>query len=275
MSALTQRVFTAAILAPLAVAGILALPTSYFAMLMAAVILAGAWEWAGLVGWASVRGRLSYLAVFVLALLGGEWLARSATGLGIVLGAALVWWLVALGLVWHYQAQGGLGPGPKWLRGLVGWLVLVPPWVSLVSLHGRTGYGGVLVLTLLVLIWSADIAAFFAGRRWGRRRLASHVSPGKSWEGVVGGLLAVLAVAVVSGVLLELADGQLLLFLVLCLATALISILGDLTESVFKRQVGLKDSGRLLPGHGGVLDRIDSLTAAAPLFAAGMLGLFR
>ncbi len=191
-----------------------------------------------------------------------------------VLGAALAWWVVASGLVWYYQLHGGLGPGPKWLRGLVGWLILVPPWVSLVSLHGRTGNGAYLVLTLLVLIWSADIAAFFAGRRWGRRRLASHVSPGKSWEGVIGGLLAVAAVAVVSGVLLELADAQLLLFLVLCLATALISILGDLTESAFKRQVGLKDSGRLLPGHGGVLDRIDSLTAAAPLFAAGMLGLF-
>ena len=274
MSSLTQRVITAAILAPLTVGGILVLPTPYFAVLMAAVILAGAWEWAALTGWPSVAGRLCYLAVFALALLGGEWLARSGTGLGIVLGVALAWWVVALGLVWYYQAQGGLGPGPKWLRGLAGWLVLVPPWVSLVGLHDRTGDGGYLVLILLVLIWSADIAAFFAGRRWGRRRLASHVSPGKSWEGVLGGLLAVLAVAVVSGVLLGLADAELLLFLILCLATALISILGDLAESVFKRQVGLKDSGRLLPGHGGVLDRIDSLTAAAPLFAAGIRGLF-
>ncbi len=273
MSALTQRVITAAILAPLAVGAILVLPTPYFAALLAVVMLAGAWEWAGLAGWTTVQGRLSYVAVFALVLIGGEWLARSATGRGLVLGVGLGWWLVALGLVLYYQARSGLGPGPKWLRGLVGWLVLVPTWVSLVSLHGETSNGGYLVLTLLILIWSADIAAFFAGRRWGRRRLASHVSPGKSWEGVGGGLLAVLAMAVISGVLLGFTEAELWLFLVLCLATALISILGDLTESVFKRQIGLKDSGRLLPGHGGVLDRIDSLTAAAPLFAVGMLGL--
>ncbi len=249
MSGLTQRVITAAILAPLAVGAILVLPTPYFAALLAVVMLAGAWEWAGLAGWPSVQGRLSYLAVFALVLVGAAWLAQGATGRGLLLGVGLGWWLVALGLVWYYQARSGLGPGPKWLRGLAGWLVLVPPWVSLVSLHGETSNGGYLVLTLLALIWSADIAAFFAGRRWGRRRLASHVSPGKSWEGVGGGLLAVLAVAVISGVLLGFTEADLWLFLVLCLATALISILGDLTESVFKRQIGLKDSVRATAGH--------------------------
>ncbi len=273
MSALAQRVITALILAPLVVAGILALPTSYFAGLLALVMVAAAWEWAALAGWASRRGRLLYTAVFCLALLGGGGLAQGAFGLGVVIGLALAWWITALGLVWYFQRHGGLGLGPAWVRGLAGWLVLVPAWVALESLHGRAGDGGFLVLTLLVLIWTADIAAFFAGRRWGRRRLASRVSPGKSWEGVLAGLLAVLAVGVASGVLLGLTGAELGLFTALCLGTALISVLGDLTESLFKRQVGLKDSGQLLPGHGGLLDRIDSLTAAAPLFAAGIMGL--
>ncbi len=270
MSPLTQRVVTAAVLVPVVVGGIMALPTQYFSALLAVVMLGAAWEWAALSGWLSPQARLTYMALFALAMLGGGWLADSAEGLRAVLGIALVWWVVALALVGHYQRRGDLAPGPRWLRGLVGCLVLIPAWAALVSLHGRTAYGVYLVLTLFLLIWSADIAAFFAGRRWGRRRLASRVSPGKSWEGVMGALLAVLAVALAAAVPLGYSGAGLGLFLLLCLGTALISVLGDLTESVFKRQAGVKDSGHLLPGHGGVLDRIDSLTAAAPLFAAGI-----
>ncbi len=270
MSPLTQRVVTAAVLVPVVVGGIMALPTQYFSALLAVVMLGAAWEWAALSGWLAPPARLTYMALFALAMLGGGWLADSAEGLSAVLGIALVWWVVALALVGHYQRRGDLAPGPRWLRGLVGCLVLIPAWAALVSLHGRTAYGVYLVLTLFLLIWSADIAAFFAGRRWGRRRLASRVSPGKSWEGVVGALLAVLAVALAAAVPLGYSGAGLGVFLLLCLGTALISVLGDLTESVFKRQAGVKDSGHLLPGHGGVLDRIDSLTAAAPLFAAGI-----
>ena len=273
MSSLKQRVVTASILAPLVVAGILMLPTTYFAALLAVVVLAGAWEWAALAGWPSTQGRLAYVAVFVLGLAAAVWLAGHTPGLKVVLVIALLWWVTALGLVWRYQRQGALAAGPSWLRGLAGWPVLLPCWVSLAALHGRPGEGVYLVLILLVLIWTADAAAYFAGRRWGRRRLASHVSPGKSWEGVIGGLLAVSAVAVVCGMLLKFDGAELWLFVLLCLGTAMVSILGDLTESLFKRHVGLKDSGQLLPGHGGVLDRIDSLTAAAPVFAAGFLGL--
>ncbi len=270
MSPLTQRVATAAVLVPVVVGGVMALPTEYFAALLAVVMLAAAWEWTILAGWLSPPARFAYMALFALAMLGGGWLAGSPEGLSAVLGVALVWWSVALVLVGHYQRRGDLAPGPRWLRGLVGCLVLIPAWAALVSLHGRTTYGVYLVLTLFVLIWSADIAAFFAGRRWGRRRLASRVSPGQSWEGVMGALLAVFAVALAAGIPLGYSRAGLGLFLLLCLGTALISVLGDLTESVFKRQAGVKDSGHLLPGHGGVLDRIDSLTAAAPLFAAGI-----
>ncbi len=271
MSSLKKRVVTAVILLPVVLGGVIVLPTPYFAVLLALAVLGGAWEWAGLAGWPTVQGRIVYVATFALALLSTAGLALNSVGSAVVICIGLAWWSVALAMVWRYQARGSIDVAPKWLRALVGWLVLLPAWVSMVVLHGHDEQGVYLVLTLLAVIWSADIAAYFVGRRWGRRRLASRVSPGKSLEGVMGGLVAVLATGVVAGIALGLAGGDLWLFLILCLATASISVLGDLAESLFKRQVGLKDSGNLLPGHGGVLDRIDSLTAAAPLFTAGIL----
>ncbi len=271
MSSLKKRVITAVILLPVVLGGVIVLPTPYFAVLLALAVLGGAWEWAGMAGWPTVQGRIVYVAAFALALLSTAGLALNPIGSAVVICIGLAWWSVALAMVWRYQARGSVGVAPKWLRALVGWMVLLPAWVSMVVLHGHDEQGVYLVLTLLAVIWSADIAAYFVGRRWGRRRLASRVSPGKSLEGAMGGLVAVLATGVVAGFAFGLAGGELWLFLILCLATASISVLGDLAESLFKRQVGLKDSGNLLPGHGGVLDRIDSLTAAAPLFTAGVL----
>jgi phosphatidate cytidylyltransferase len=126
------------------------------------------------------------------------------------------------------------------------------------------------VLFLAGLVWLADIGAFFAGRRWGRRKLAVHVSPSKSWEGVAGGVLAALGGAAAAIVLVGEPIEEVPLLLALVVVTVVASVLGDLTESLFKREAGLKDSGALLPGHGGVLDRIDSLLAAAPVFVLGL-----
>ncbi len=149
-------------------------------------------------------------------------------------------------------------------------MVLIPTWVALIALHRHNSDGPYLVVFLLALIWAADSAAFFVGRRWGKTRLASRVSPAKSWEGAVGGVLAAVVLAGLVSGFLGLGRDQFPLFLLLSLVTAMISILGDLVESLYKRQAGLKDSGNILPGHGGVMDRIDSLTAAAPLFVAGL-----
>jgi phosphatidate cytidylyltransferase len=183
----------------------------------------------------------------------------------------MVFWTVAL--VWVIQAQSGRAPsglGNALVRALAGWLTLVPCWLALVSLHGLSPS---LVLLVMVLIWIADSAAFFAGRRFGRRRLASRVSPGKSWEGVIAGLGAVaLAAWLLQASGLVRADRPAALVL-LCLVVAAVSVLGDLNESLFKRRAGVKDSGTLIPGHGGVLDRIDSITAAAPAFSLGWLCL--
>ncbi len=140
----------------------------------------------------------------------------------------------------------------------------------MVLLHGGRGDGVYLVLFLLVMIWIADSAAYFSGRRWGKTRLAGRISPGKSWEGVFGALFATSAFSLAAASFKDMQGTEILVFLFICLVTVSASILGDLMESMIKRQSGLKDSGSLLPGHGGVLDRMDSLTAAAPVFLSGL-----
>jgi phosphatidate cytidylyltransferase len=155
---------------------------------------------------------------------------------------------------------------------IAGWLTLVPAWLAVVTLIAVDTRAPWLLLSLLLVIWSADIGAYFCGRAWGRHRLAPLLSPGKTLEGVGGGLGAALLTAFLLGSLLWHFDrGALAFWLALCAVAALFSVAGDLHESLQKRRAGVKDSGHLLPGHGGVFDRIDSLTAAAPVFLAGWL----
>jgi phosphatidate cytidylyltransferase len=188
-----------------------------------------------------------------------------------VLGLGLAWWGVAALWVIDYQRgrRRGILLGRPLLAGAIGWLVLLPSWLAVVALHGEPARGPALVLILLCVIWGADTGAYFAGRRLGKHKLASRVSPGKTWEGALGGLVTVLAVGPIGGAWIGLGGGDLGWFVVLCALTVPVSIVGDLTESLFKREAGVKDSGSSIPGHGGVLDRIDSLTAAAPFFAIG------
>jgi phosphatidate cytidylyltransferase len=178
---------------------------------------------------------------------------------------AVVWWLVAL--FWIMLA-------PERVHAVVaviaGFLVLVPCWLALVHLatHTSPHYGW--VLFTLALVWAADTGAYFAGRFFGKVPLAPRVSPKKTWEGVIGGLVVSGAVAAVGGAWLGVGGAP---FIMLCVAVAAISVVGDLTESMLKRAAGLKDSGSLFPGHGGALDRIDSVTAAAPTLVFGLFGL--
>ncbi len=156
----------------------------------------------------------------------------------------------------------------------IGVLVLVAPWAALVDLHRVPDLGPGLVLFLMILIWTADSMAYFVGRRWGRAKLAPAVSPGKTRVGVYGAVAGAIVCGWVFAWLLSLSVSETLLVLLLCGLAALISVVGDLYESLLKRRRGVKDSSNLLPGHGGLLDRIDSLTAAAPLFALGMTWVF-
>jgi phosphatidate cytidylyltransferase len=259
---LRKRIATAAVLIALLLAVLFWLPAAATVALLTLVVLAGAWEWSAFLKWTDPRARSAYVAVIAL-LLPLAWLVtRTPAGLEALLAAALLWWLIAL--AWIVVAPRRVSP---WSAGLAGLLSLVPAWLALTRLRLQTAHGAQWVLFALVLVWMADIGAYFCGRRFGRRRLAPVVSPGKTWEGALGGLLASGIVAAAGGAWFRLPLEQ---FLVLCLAAVAFSIVGDLTESLLKRFAGMKDSGTLFPGHGGVMDRIDSVTGAVPVLLLGL-----
>ncbi|HHH37950.1 MAG TPA: phosphatidate cytidylyltransferase [Sedimenticola sp.] len=266
---LLQRLITALVLIPLVVGGVLYLPTPGFALVLALIVLYGGWEWGALAGLSGLLARITYLFSIAL-LLGGVWLLLerdAAWGLRIA-GLASLWWLLVAVWLIRYRPERTRPPSPG-LRVAAGQVVLIPFWTALVRLHASGSDGPALVLFLMVLIWVADSGAYFAGRRWGRVKLAPRISPGKTREGVYGALLG----AALCGVLLgwfRPESGPLPLLIPFCIGIALVSVCGDLFESLLKRLAGAKDSGHLLPGHGGVLDRIDSLIAASPVFVSGL-----
>lgn len=269
---LKQRIITALILAPLAIWGIWSLASDTLAMILAVIFTMGAWEWSRLVGIDCHLGRIGYSALFPISFYFFYPLLEQSNWLQFVLVLAIMWWTMALMSVMTFPRSATLWQGSAVARAIAGLFVLIPAWAALVMLH--TNYGPGYFILLALIIWGADSGAYFAGRAFGKRKLAPKVSPGKSWEGVIGGLLTAVAVTAVATYWLVPVGGYSAFFM-LAVAVVFISVLGDLTESLFKRVMDLKDSGGILPGHGGVLDRIDSLTAAAPLFTLGLLWLSR
>lgn len=278
---LKQRVVTAVVLIAVLLAALFYLPPVWFAAFVAAVVLLGAWEWADLAGLATPWQRRLYTAVVGAALVGVAYylslpsLAASDAGslapeqthaFRNLLLIGCTWWAVALLWVQGYPSSALLWSS-RWVRALMGLLVLIPAWTGLVYVRALE-QGVWLVLLMILCVVCADVGAYFSGRRWGRRKLAPSVSPGKTWEGFAGGLALNLVLVGVVGSVWGLSYPLLLAIIV---PTALVSVLGDLQESMLKRHRGVKDSGALLPGHGGVLDRVDSLTAAAPVFALALL----
>jgi phosphatidate cytidylyltransferase len=258
------RVMTAAVLVVVLLAVVLWLPPTGTFVALTLVVLAGAWEWSAFLRVPGIALRLTYVLV-IAALLPIAWyVTADPDGRDVVMGITLLWWLVALG--WVMFAPRLVS---SWAAALAGVLALVPAWVALNRLRDFDR-GAEWVLFALILVWVADIGAFFVGRRFGRTRLAPHVSPGKTWEGVVGGTFASALVAVVGSWWFNIPPVQ---FVALCLAVVAFSIVGDLTESLLKRFAGMKDSGSLFPGHGGVMDRIDSVTGAAPILFLGLVAL--
>ncbi|MGC3872719.1 phosphatidate cytidylyltransferase [Halomonas sp. GXIMD04776] len=258
---LKQRILTAMVLIPLALLGLFGLTGGAFALFTGAVVLLAAWEWANLSGFERLGPRLGYVLVLAMAMLAAWHMnVMMATW---PLWIALLGWLVSFYWIATYP-ESLKQWSHSWLRLLTGLWVLLPCWIGFVQLRSS---GAEWLLYVLLMVWLADIGAYFAGRRFGRRKLAPAVSPGKSWEGVYGGMIATAVLAIGFAVVLELSFGRSLGLIVTTIVVTLVSVLGDLMESMFKRLRGIKDSGDLLPGHGGVLDRIDSLTAAVPLFA--------
>jgi phosphatidate cytidylyltransferase len=273
---LRQRVITALILAGALIATLLFAPCPVQAMLFALVAAAGAWEWAALVGSKGVLSRVLYAAVLPL-LCGALWMGLALDEPEAALHARP--WLAAAALLWsamlvglkYYSAGRGIW-GYVWVRAVMGWLMLTATWLA-VTVCLTLINGPFVVFLLILTVAAADIGAYFAGRRFGQHALAAEISPAKTWEGLWGGMLCVVLLATLIWQNLPLSQlhlgwGSLM---VLGLATAGASVVGDLTVSLLKREVGLKDSGSLLPGHGGLMDRLDSICGAAPVFALGLM----
>ncbi|MGE0113664.1 MAG: phosphatidate cytidylyltransferase [Steroidobacteraceae bacterium] len=262
---LKQRIITALLIGLPVIAVLLWLPRLLTVMLFAVVVLLAGWEWSALARLQRPVIRGLYLLLLAAGMLLSWRYLHAGGALFTLLQCSLVWWLLAL--LW-ILLRPQLMSQP--LAAVAGLMVLVPAWLTLALMHLQLPAGPQWVLFLFLMIVSADIGGFLFGRRFGHTKLAPRVSPGKTWEGVAGGLLLSMLVATAGGYWFAV---PLRGFLPLCLTTVLMSVVGDLTESLFKRHAGLKDSGNLLPGHGGVLDRIDSMTAAAPVFLSGLLYL--
>jgi phosphatidate cytidylyltransferase len=259
------RILTALVLGALLLGVLLGAPGWAVRALFGAFIAAGAWEWAAFLGPRAQPLRLYYVLGIALLALALRRYADSAHDFAVVMHIAVAWWFVALG--WILLAPQRV---TAWGAALAGPLALVPTWLALTRMAEAWPHGRQWALFALLLAFAADIGAFFAGRSFGRVKLAPRVSPGKSWEGVLGGMLLALAVAWGGAAWFGVPARS---FLPLCLVAAAFSVVGDLTESLFKRASGLKDSGTLIPGHGGVLDRIDSTLAATPVLVTGLLWL--
>ena len=263
---LKQRVLTAMALVAVLLVVMLGLPAIGTVWLITVLILVGAWEWAAFVGKGSVAARTIFTAVVAVSLLGSLYLYANTPGfVPAAMAVAVAWWLVAF--LWVCLAPTRVTPVTAAIAGI---FALVPCWLALVYATMSTGTTHWVLFTL-ALVWAADTGAFFAGRWLGRVPLAPRVSPKKTWEGVIGGVITSGIVAWIAARWIFSVDVW--PFVGTCLAVAALSIVGDLTESMLKRAVGLKDSGSVFPGHGGMLDRIDSVTAAAPALVFALIGL--
>jgi phosphatidate cytidylyltransferase len=271
---LRWRILTGTILAVAALTVVWSAPTTVVAAVFAAVALFAGDEWAGLAG-LDRPARLGYVLALGLALAAVAGLMAMELPLGVLVGAAAVVWLTALGHLVAY-ARGRQQPWSKPAMLVIGGLLLTASWVSVIAPYSQNQHGAYWLTALFIMVWGSDIGGYFAGRAWGSRALSRRISPSKTWEGCAGGLVLALVglaalIALVSGLGLFVGKPPWhhLLFVAPVVAAA---IAGDLFESVLKRQAGVKDSGRIVAGHGGVLDRVDALLMAAPVYAVLAVG---
>ena len=279
---LKQRIITALVLAPAAILAIFYLPIAYFAALLMIVIGIGAWEWGPLMGVVGKAQRSGFV-VATLTLISALWgllaptdlwlntheLNSYATGL---LWLAVAWWILSAFLMLSYPKSSGSWSKYTSVRGLFGWLTLIPTWLAFMVIRTNDYqvdpfHGAQLLMFLFLMVWSADIGAYFVGKAIGKNKLMPNVSPGKTFEGFLGGVFFACLFVSLTAYNLNWASDKVITVLLVTVLITTVSVLGDLSESMFKRQAGVKDSGSILPGHGGILDRIDSLTATAPIFA--------
>jgi len=277
---LQQRIITAVVLAPLAIMAMFYLPLNTFSAVIMSVMAIGAWEWGPLMGFNNNRRRIAFVTATII-LISAFWAYLPIENLWqdgqlndlaiIVLWLTVGWWLLSAMLTFLYPRCSKFWSSHRSVRGIFGWLTLIPTWLAFVSLRSNeyafdAYHGAQLIMFLFLMVWSADIGAYFVGKSIGKRKLMPNVSPGKTIEGFLGGVVFACILIGIAAYILEWNQTQIIKVLVVTCIITTVSVLGDLNESMFKRQAGIKDSGTILPGHGGVLDRIDSLTATAPIY---------
>ena len=263
---LRQRVITALIAAVVMIVAVMFLPSEILAAVVFSIVLLGVWEWSRLTGLTKPIQRLVFFGLFAVVAVVAWSMLRQGQQLP-VLAVGGVWWITVVVILAVYRPS---SPTQDWKRfgfRLAVIFTLIPAWIALIDLHDMNP---TLLLFLFFLVWIADTAAYFTGKRLGKTKLAPHLSPGKTREGLLGALVATGMFGFLGALWLELPLMLKAYFIGLCLVTTLVSVVGDLFESLLKRRAGVKDSGAILPGHGGVMDRIDSVSAATPVFALGI-----
>lgn len=279
---LIQRLLAALVLIPIVIAGLFFLSISNFAIVMLVIFALSSWEWAQFLHFTTKRSKsiftilLTTLAAIIYYLPSYVYLPINI--FEIILLSSIAWWSVALVLVLSYPKSVKLWGTSFFNKLLFAFFTLMPFFIAMIQLrqinYGLNSYEGAYwLLYILVLVWATDSGAYFAGRLWGKHKLAPSVSPGKTIEGLMGGV----ASSIIIGLLVYYShffNAPFYPFMISSVVAIFASVLGDLTESMFKREANIKDSGHLIPGHGGILDRTDSLTAAMPIFAAFILYIF-
>lgn len=268
------RFLAALVMAPVAIAAILMLPTQWMMVLAAVLFLAGLWEWFDLAEIEDTLARTVLLVANLGVMVAIVWASRWSAGFTLVLFKlasviGVIWWLLALLWLGRYKFASDHDTHARVFKLAAGALTVIPAWCALAWIHAEEPNGHRWLLTALAIVWAADTGAYFAGRTFGKRKLAPLVSPNKTIEGLIGGVIAGIAVGVVFSLLSGAQSAQLPAVALVALVAVLFSVVGDLFESLLKRHAGVKDSGDLIPGHGGILDRVDGVLAALPVFALG------
>lgn len=269
------RVLAALVMAPIAIAAILLLPTPWMIMLAAVVFLAGLWEWFDLAEIEDTLARTVLLVAHLAMMVAIVWASRSSTGPTLVLFQVasvigVIWWLLALMWLGRSTFASDHDTHARMFKLAAGALTVIPAWCALAWIHASEPNGHRWLLTTIAVVWAADTGAYFSGRKFGKHKLAPRISPNKTIEGLVGGVIAGVLVGVAAAFwLAEAPVAQLPSVALVALAAVLFSVIGDLFESMLKRHAGVKDSGHLIPGHGGILDRLDGVLAALPVLALG------
>jgi phosphatidate cytidylyltransferase len=273
------RLLAALVMAPVAIAAILLLPTPWMVAVAAVLFLAGLWEWFDLAEIEDTLARTVLLVANLAVMVAIVWASRSATNYSMVLFqlasvVGVVWWLLALAWLGRYEFASDHDTHARVFKLAAGALSVIPAWSALAWIHASQPNGHRWLLTALAIVWAADSGAYFAGRKlggklFGSRKLAPRISPNKTLEGLMGGVVAGIAVGIGFALIAGATPNQLPAVALVALVAVLFSVIGDLFESLLKRHAGVKDSGNLIPGHGGILDRIDGVLAALPVFAVG------